>query len=182
MTDACIDSPSSDLMQWRRPRARSSASDASEAMQALSHGSVPTGVSDDMHLKKFKRRREDDFDIATIKRRAVSPGMSTQNSPVLTNSPSQRDTLGAWGQPPERKEKKESVSATSDGSVGCSQSQLPPTRSGSGTSLMSLTTGGGNLVNQGKKLGLSGRWEHFLRLEEEGSGELELLSIRLYTS
>lgn len=43
-----------------------------------------------------KRRREDDFDPTSFKRRAVSPGMSVQNSPVL-QSPMQRDS---WGNRP----------------------------------------------------------------------------------
>lgn len=40
--------------------------------------------------------RDDDFDPYFFKRRAVSPGMSLQNSPILPQSPLQRD--GAfWG-------------------------------------------------------------------------------------
>ena len=45
-----------------------------------------------------KRMREDDFDINYFKRRAVSPGLSLQNSPVLPQSPLQRDG-GWWGTP-----------------------------------------------------------------------------------
>ena len=47
--------------------------------------------------KASKRRRGDDFDIISLKRRAVSPGVSVQNSPILSQSPSQRGDL--WGQP-----------------------------------------------------------------------------------
>ncbi|CAK1354356.1 hypothetical protein CB0940_01780 [Cercospora beticola] len=143
VSDTNMDSPFGDFTMWRRPRARSSASDASEAIMSNGAGAV---LSDDMHLQKFKKRpREDDFDIGTIKRRAVSPGMSTaQNSPVLTNSPSSRDTHGGgWGQPPERLHK-----APSNGSDA--GSQAPPTRAGSGGSI----SGGANMVSQGKKLGL----------------------------
>lgn len=46
-----------------------------------------------------KRRRDDDFDPASFKRRAVSPGMSVASSPVLPQSP----VLGvekSWGLPP----------------------------------------------------------------------------------
>lgn len=47
--------------------------------------------------RKFnKRMRDDDFDPNYFKRRAVSPGMSLQNSPILPQSPSQRD-IGLWG-------------------------------------------------------------------------------------
>lgn len=150
MSDITMDSPMGDFTQWRRPRARSSASDASEAFQPNGNGAIPTGVSDDMHLQKFKKRqREDDFDIATIKRRAVSPGMSSQNSPVLTNSPSAKEPPLAWGQPPERRDKKDPQSANSDGSLPSSQNFG---RNGSGGSISMPS--GGNLVSQGKKLGL----------------------------
>ncbi|ERS96529.1 hypothetical protein HMPREF1624_06733 [Sporothrix schenckii ATCC 58251] len=42
-----------------------------------------------------KRRRDDDLDLVSFKRRAVSPGMSVHNSPVM-QSPLQRDSL-PWG-------------------------------------------------------------------------------------
>ncbi|KAF2772396.1 hypothetical protein EJ03DRAFT_266890 [Teratosphaeria nubilosa] len=120
---------------WRhRPRARSSASDASEAMFATAN----SAVNDDVVLKKFKRRREDDFDIATIKRRAVSPGMSAQNSPVLTHSPPMKGEGGIWGHPPEKK----------------GGEAVPNGRSNSGGS--NGLSNGGTLLAQGKKLGLQG--------------------------
>ncbi|SMQ49881.1 unnamed protein product [Zymoseptoria tritici ST99CH_3D7] len=148
MSDGTMDSPMGDFTQWRRPRARSSASDASEAFVPSAATPMPAGVNDDMHLKKFKRRREDDFDIATIKRRAVSPGMSAQNSPILTNSPSQRDSTG-WGMPPERKDRTGTPSM-SDGPMPSSQ---PHQQTRPGSSL-SMPSGSGSLVSQGKKLGL----------------------------
>lgn len=40
--------------------------------------------------KSTKRRRDDDLDITNWKRRAVSPGLSVTNSPILSQSPSQR--------------------------------------------------------------------------------------------
>ena len=43
-----------------------------------------------------KRMRDDDFDPNYFKRRAVSPGLSLQNSPILPQSPLQRDG-GWWG-------------------------------------------------------------------------------------
>lgn len=46
--------------------------------------------------KSNKRRRDDDFDEASIKRRAVSPGVSVHNSPVISQSPAQRDS-SLWG-------------------------------------------------------------------------------------
>lgn len=51
----------------------------------------------DVSRKIRKRRREEDFDPASIKRRAVSPGMSVQSSPVLGQSPAS-STGGWWGQ------------------------------------------------------------------------------------
>lgn len=46
--------------------------------------------------KSNKRRRDDDLDGNSIKRRAVSPGVSVQNSPILSQSPAQRDG-SLWG-------------------------------------------------------------------------------------
>ena len=176
MSDINMDSEGSqNTPLWRRPRARSSASDASEALGVLNplttntgaagNGSGATGVmNDDMHLNRFKRRRDDDFDIGTIKRRAVSPGMSAQNSPVLTQSPTQKEIAGSsstagWGQPPERKngsqtqplsqKDRESLSQpVSAGSETSMSSQVPPplslagSRHGSGGSTVSMASAG----------------------------------------
>ncbi|KAL8924883.1 MAG: hypothetical protein Q9208_003766 [Pyrenodesmia sp. 3 TL-2023] len=49
--------------------------------------------------KGNKRIRDDDLDPSFFKRRAVSPGMSLQNSPILPQSPLQRDG-GWWGTQP----------------------------------------------------------------------------------
>lgn len=46
-----------------------------------------------------KRRRDDDFDPASFKRRAVSPGLSVQSSPVLPQSPIMNSDK-SWGHPP----------------------------------------------------------------------------------
>jgi hypothetical protein len=46
-----------------------------------------------------KRRRDDDLDPESFKRRAVSPGMSVQSSPILTHSPIVKDA-NAWVVPP----------------------------------------------------------------------------------
>jgi hypothetical protein len=45
-----------------------------------------------------KRRRDDDLDPTAFKRRAVSPGLSVHNSPIV-QSPMQRD-IGPWGSRP----------------------------------------------------------------------------------
>lgn len=46
-----------------------------------------------------KRRREDDFDPNLFKRRAVSPSVSAQSSPVLTNSSTVDNGPNIWGPP-----------------------------------------------------------------------------------
>ncbi|KAI4216951.1 MAG: hypothetical protein LQ351_000900 [Letrouitia transgressa] len=65
---------------------------------AESHSSTPqvTAESSQNIRKGNKRMRDDDFDPSFFKRRAVSPGMSLQNSPILPQSPLQRDG-GWWG-------------------------------------------------------------------------------------
>jgi hypothetical protein len=51
--------------------------------------------------KANKRRRDDDLDTFSLKRRAVSPGVSVQNSPVLAQSPGaggrERGSVDLWG-------------------------------------------------------------------------------------
>ena len=65
-----------------------------------------------------KRRRDDDFDPASFKRRAVSPGLSVHNSP-LPQSPMQRD-MAPWGSRPGSNggEKAGSSAASESGSMG----------------------------------------------------------------
>ena len=46
-----------------------------------------------------KRCRDDDFDATSFKRRAVSPGLSVQGSPVLPQSPGFNGEK-SWGHPP----------------------------------------------------------------------------------
>ncbi len=60
-------------------------------------GSLPTAAEITRKVNN-KRRRDDDFDPTSFKRRAVSPGMSVQNSPVM-QSPMQRD-VNPWGTRP----------------------------------------------------------------------------------
>lgn len=50
---------------------------------------------------KRKRAREEDFDPNLFKRRAVSPSMSVQSSPVMSNSSAATDAgPNPWGPPP----------------------------------------------------------------------------------
>ncbi|KAI1006674.1 hypothetical protein K3495_g1534 [Podosphaera aphanis] len=56
-------------------------------------GTGPTAA--EITQKLNKKRRRDDFDLTSLKRRAVSPGISTHNSPII-QSPLQRDCT-LWG-------------------------------------------------------------------------------------
>lgn len=75
--------------------------------------------------KGNKRMRDDDFDPNYFKRRAVSPGLSVQNSPVLPQSP------GWWGTPPPAKADRVASNGSTGGSqngAGCGNG--PPKRVG----------------------------------------------------
>ena len=60
-----------------------------------------------------KRRRDEEFDPAAMKRRAVSPGLSVQSSPVLPQSPVLTSDKG-WGRPPAKQQDR----SNSGGSIG----------------------------------------------------------------
>ncbi|XP_014555751.1 hypothetical protein COCVIDRAFT_16715 [Bipolaris victoriae FI3] len=66
------------------------------ASRASTPGPMQPPTAAEALKKSNKRRRDDDFDEASIKRRAVSPGVSVHNSPVISQSPAQRDG-GLWG-------------------------------------------------------------------------------------
>ncbi|KAI9672989.1 MAG: hypothetical protein M1817_003153 [Caeruleum heppii] len=86
-----------------------------------------------------KRRHDDDFDISSLKRRAVSPGVSVQNSPILAQSPAQKDG-GWWGLP---KGGRDGVSAPTNG-------QTSSERANSAGSVSSVANGAA------KRVGLQG--------------------------
>ncbi|KAH8707526.1 F-actin capping protein alpha subunit-domain-containing protein [Phaeosphaeriaceae sp. PMI808] len=77
-----------------------SAFDQNNMMGHVSRASTPGPMypptAADGLKKSNKRRRDDDFDETSIKRRAVSPGVSVHNSPIVSQSPAQRDG-GLWG-------------------------------------------------------------------------------------
>ncbi|OBT59756.1 hypothetical protein VE04_00199 [Pseudogymnoascus sp. 24MN13] len=81
-------------------------SQARDAADAQSQGpsasprraTTPIPAAIDIRRVNNKRRRDDDFDPMSFKRRAVSPGMSVHNSPVI-QSPMQRDG-NPWGTRP----------------------------------------------------------------------------------
>jgi hypothetical protein len=74
-TPGSFDNPA--LRHFNRSRSRSST--------PLAHN--PPTAGDVARRVNNKRRREDDFDPSYTKRRAVSPGMSVQSSPILPQSP-----------------------------------------------------------------------------------------------
>lgn len=112
-----VDNPA--LRHFNRSRSRSTTPLASHA---------PT-AADVARRVNNKRRREEDFDPSYTKRRAVSPGMSVQSSPVLPQSPVLTSDK-AW-------------------------SKLPPKTNGHGHGHGDRSNSGGSL-NGAKKVGLQG--------------------------
>ncbi|KAH0526555.1 hypothetical protein TsFJ059_009858 [Trichoderma semiorbis] len=64
---------------------------------AFHNGQLPSAAEITRRINN-KRRRDDDFDPTSFKRRAVSPSISAHNSPVV-QSPMQRDVM-PWGSRP----------------------------------------------------------------------------------
>jgi hypothetical protein len=100
---------------------------ASIAMQMAQQ--QPLSAADGLR-KVNKRRRDDDLDMQSIKRRAVSPGVSVGNSPILSQSPSQRSE-NLWGQTKGSHERNGSISVNGgtggrEGSNGTSSVQATP--------------------------------------------------------
>jgi len=96
---------------------------------------MPSAVSTGPTRKFGKRTRDDDFDIASIKRRAVSPSLSVQNSPVVAQSPRDKEReASTWGQPPK-------TTRESSTSIGV---DAPPRRSNSGGSTSSMASAAAN--------------------------------------
>ncbi|KIW74073.1 hypothetical protein Z517_12483 [Fonsecaea pedrosoi CBS 271.37] len=83
ISDDMMDTPSSSIVDnpalkhFNRSRSRSTTPLAS----------LPPTAGDVARRVNNKRRREEDFDPSYTKRRAVSPGMSVQSSPILSQSP-----------------------------------------------------------------------------------------------
>lgn len=136
------------------------ANDPSNAARSASVVSMtdeaPSSQQSDFARKFGKRRREDDFDIASIKRRAVSPSLSVHNSPIVTASPARSEvvsregtasttTATSWGQPPRSMTRESSMSTGSGVENGRSNS------GGSAGSMMSTST-----IGPHKRVGLQG--------------------------
>ncbi|OMP86606.1 hypothetical protein BK809_0003777 [Diplodia seriata] len=136
--DINMDSPVASMAQYRHRM--STASDINKD-DSLSRGSTPQPMVPPTAAEglKKKRRRDDDFDVHSIKRRAVSPGLSVTNSPVLSQSPQQRE--GMWG--PTKTSREGSIAGSapngghaagersnSGGSTMCATPSLGPKRVG----------------------------------------------------
>ncbi|KUJ12418.1 uncharacterized protein LY89DRAFT_709636 [Mollisia scopiformis] len=99
--DICLDSPSTLTPPLFPTMSQSTTSDHQPSSPSRSSTPQPApGPTPAEITRKVnnKRRRDDDFDPTSFKRRAVSPGMSVHNSPVM-QSPMQRD-LAPWGSRP----------------------------------------------------------------------------------
>ncbi|KAF1995361.1 hypothetical protein P154DRAFT_445675 [Amniculicola lignicola CBS 123094] len=98
--DVNMDSPSMSSTSTSLPANPMAAPDSNSNSSWVSRSSTPQPLAPLTAVeglkKSNKRRRDDDLDGNSIKRRAVSPGVSVQNSPVLSQSPAQRDG-NLWG-------------------------------------------------------------------------------------
>ena len=99
--DVSMDSPSANGisypgLQHQTPRTDSQRSESSQPLHGF--GPQPPSAAEITRRINNKRRRDDDFDPNIFKRRAVSPGMSAHNSPIV-QSPMQRD-VAPWGSRP----------------------------------------------------------------------------------
>lgn len=100
-------------------------SQRSETPQPSQAGPLPPSAAEITRRINNKRRRDDDFDPVSFKRRAVSPGMSLNNSPVM-QSPLQRD-VAPWGSRPGSNggDKGGSGTASESGSLGGTPGAAP---------------------------------------------------------
>lgn len=74
----------------------------------------------DITRKITKRRRDEDFDPISMKRRAVSPGMSVASSPIRGQSPVSTAGGWMWGQP--KSLRQDSGGSTAEGRSGSTSS------------------------------------------------------------
>ncbi|KAL8718394.1 MAG: hypothetical protein Q9225_004469 [Loekoesia sp. 1 TL-2023] len=93
--DIAMDTPQSSIVSATPQPNTNKSSSRSESRSSTPQ--LPPTTSENVR-KGNKRMRDDDFDPNFFKRRAVSPGMSLQNSPILPQSPLQGNS-GWWGMP-----------------------------------------------------------------------------------
>ncbi|KAI9826555.1 MAG: hypothetical protein M1832_006151 [Thelocarpon impressellum] len=128
-----------------------------QAMQIPSRSSTPqpTGQPSAAEISRKvngKRRRDDDLDAASFKRRAVSPGMSVQNSPILSQSPAQKDG-GWWGPAAAARPGRDAAAGASGNGHGQGYGHPAGERANSGSSSSGGTGGGGT---SSRRIGLQG--------------------------
>lgn len=121
------------------------------SQMSMNSSAAPTAA--DGLRKQNKRRRDDDLDMMSFKRRAVSPSC---NSPIISQSPSQSRDL--WGQP---KSGREGSTSNPTSMTGTKNGSLSGEASGSGHPERSSSTGsiamaGATPVLGPKKVGLMG--------------------------
>ncbi|KAI0386547.1 hypothetical protein F5Y04DRAFT_124669 [Hypomontagnella monticulosa] len=83
----------------RGPGSESQKSDTPQQSSVSQGGSVPPTAAEITRRINNKRRRDDEFDPHSLKRRAVSPGMNSVHNSPITQSPLQRD-MAPWGSRP----------------------------------------------------------------------------------
>lgn len=131
--DMNMDTPQSSLTSFGiRFESQKSQQSSRSRSQTPQPPSLPSAA--DISWRVGKRRRDDDLDAYSFKRRAVSPGLSLQSSPILPQSPAQKDN-GWWGMPPKTTREVPtgngvSERANSNGSVSSSSGHGPPKRVG----------------------------------------------------
>lgn len=146
--DVAMDSPSlyglsGIIMQPSHSRAESQRSDTPHTGSQA--GPQPPSAAEITRRINSKRRRGDDeFDPVSFKRRAVSPGMSVQNSPV-TQSPMQRD-LAPWGSRP----------GSNGGDKGTSSAPSESGSMGGGASGTVSGSSGSRVANNKPRVGFQG--------------------------
>ena len=100
ISDDTNDTQTTGLLSDSHPALRNFNRSRSRSTTPLANYGPPT-AGDVARRVNNKRRREEDFDEAYTKRRAVSPGMSVASSPVLPQSPVMTANKD-WGKPPPR--------------------------------------------------------------------------------
>ena len=101
--DMNMDTPVGSLQSSALLQSSGRPSVSQESLVSTTQTTTQTTVFEMPRKGNNKRMRDDDFDPNYFKRRAVSPGLSLQNSPILPQSPLQRDG-GWWGTPKSNRE------------------------------------------------------------------------------
>ena len=102
MDSPVVTTPVASVFSWAVPQGESSITQLDSCNGSTLQPQPQPGINGPISAadglrKANKRRRDDDLDMQSMNRRAVSPGVSVGNSPILSQSPSQRSDV--WGQP-----------------------------------------------------------------------------------